>query len=64
MGGLRGWTMKIALWVIGQIILASSYARAEGVSAKCTLEVDGRSIWDGKCCVEHSAIDDGAGDFS
>lgn len=55
--------MKIALWVIGQIILASSYARAEGVSAKCTLEVDGRSIWDGKCCVEHSAIDDGAGGF-
>src|SRR5208337_2759967 len=62
-GTLKAIQLLVSLWVIGQIILTLSYARAESVSAKCTLEVDGSRIWDGKCCVEHSAMDDGAEDF-
>jgi hypothetical protein len=53
--------MKIALWLIGVIVLTLSYPRAESVSATCTLEVNGKKIWDGKCCIEQSPIDEGAG---
>ena len=55
--------MKIESWVIGLIVLTFSYARAESISAPCSLEVKGRKISDGKCCLEQSAIDGGTGGF-
>jgi hypothetical protein len=53
--------MKVALWATGLIVLTLSYARAESVPATCSLAVDGRKIWEGMCCVEQTAIGDGAG---
>jgi len=45
--GKWGWAMNMALWLIGLIGLTLSYARAESVSATCSFEVNGRTIWDG-----------------
>jgi hypothetical protein len=53
---------RLAAAIIAGCALAGQ-AHAESVSATCSLEVDGRKIWDGKCCVEQSAMDDGAGGF-
>jgi hypothetical protein len=35
-------------------------AYAENTTAQCSLDVDGKNVWNGKCCVETSARDDGS----
>lgn len=55
--------MKATIVAIGMILATCKFSHAENVTAQCSLDVDGRNVWNGKCCVETSAIDDGSTGF-
>jgi hypothetical protein len=47
--------MRKLLMALGALLLAQSGATAEETVATCILVVDGRQVWNGKCCVTASA---------
>src|SRR5262245_61150040 len=38
----------------GQHLPVHTFAHAELITANCSLDVDGKNVWSGKCCVERS----------
>jgi hypothetical protein len=55
--------MKMLIAATGITLAACSFAYAENTTAQCSLDVDGKNVWNGKCCVETSARDDGSTGF-
>jgi hypothetical protein len=55
--------MKMLIAATGMTLAACSFAYAENTTAQCSLDVDGKNVWNGKCCVETSAHDDGSTGF-
>jgi hypothetical protein len=55
--------MKIIIAATGMMLATCSISCAESVTAQCSLDIDGKSAWKGKCCVETTATDDGSTGF-
>ena len=55
--------MKTFIAAIEMMLAACSFACAEEITAQCSLDVDGKNVWYGKCCIETFANDDGSTGF-
>jgi len=55
--------MKTLFAATGMMLATCSFAYAESITAQCSLDVDGKNVWNDKCCVETTAQDDGSTGF-
>ena len=55
--------MRTIIAATGMLLTSWSIASAEVVPANCSLDVDGKNVWNDKCCVETYANDDGSTGF-
>jgi len=55
--------MKALFAATGMMLATCSFAYAESITAQCSLDVDGKNVWNDKCCVETTAQDDGSTGF-